>query len=232
MIDAVPWHWEVVKFGHGQEAMIAFHGFDNSAEDWMVFEPALGDRYTLYCIQLFYHGESYLDEGSEERFDAAALCAIFEKILEHYDIRRFSLLGFSLGGRICLELIRQYPERINHVFLLAADGLRMSRWYLFLTSTMLGNRWFRKSVEDPALFLSAATVFKKAGIVGEKQYKFAWSYFNTDEKRKKVYDVWMVFRRLRPDRKSIVKAILKNRLRIDLIFGKKDSVIPVRNAKK
>lgn len=231
IIHAGPWHWECVTFGHGPEAMFAFHGFDNEAADWQVFEPELGERYTLYCINLFHHGESFPDADHQAPFEASDLERIFSSTLEKYRINRFSLLGFSLGGRVCLELLALYTDRIERVFLLAADGLKTSRWYNFLTSNPVGNRWFRKAVHDPEFFLRTAALLKRMKLLGEKQYKFAWSYFNTPEKRQKVYDVWMTFRKLQPDRRKIATKLTEHQLRIDLVFGARDTVIPAVNAR-
>lgn len=227
-----PWQWECIVFGDGPRVLFAFHGFDNDAEDLKVFEPALSPLYRIISVNLFFHGSSHSEHDPvEARFDAGELKKLFDRLLERMKVNRFSLLGFSLGGRVCLELIDSYAERIDRVFLLAADGLRISPWYRFLTRHPIGHRWFKRATVDPGLFLKLATIFRKVGLVGEKQYKFAWSYFNTPEKRRKVYDVWMIFRWLLPDRTSICQRIMDEEVPVDLIFGRRDSVIPEMHAK-
>lgn len=228
-----PWHWEGIVFGEGPEVLFAFHGFDNDADDLKVFEPALSPLYRIISVNLFFHGNSHSGLGPDEaHFDAAALKRLFGRMLEQLSVDRFSLLGFSLGGRICLELIALFADRIDQCYLLAADGLRISPWYRFLTRNPVGHRLFRNATDNPFLLLKLAGIFRKTGLVGEKQYKFAWSYFNTAEKRRMVYDVWTIFRWLLPDRKSVCQQIIANNLTIDLIFGKRDTVIPAFHAKE
>ncbi|MFM2135662.1 MAG: hypothetical protein RL021_1062 [Bacteroidota bacterium] len=228
-----PWRWECIVFGEGQRTLFAFHGFDNDADDLTIFQPSLSPLYRMVSVNLFFHGNSHSELSPDEaHFDTTALKDLFEQLLEQLSVERFSLLGFSLGGRICLELIGLFADRIDQCYLLAADGLRISPWYRFLTRNPLGHRLFQNATDNPSTFLKLAGFFRKTGLVGEKQYKFAWSYFNTQEKRKKVYDVWTIFRLLLPDRKSICQQIIANELTVDLIFGKRDSVIPAVHAKK
>jgi pimeloyl-ACP methyl ester carboxylesterase len=217
--------------GQGPDTLFAFHGFDNDAEDFNVLLPALESRYRLVCVNLFFHGKSRPDIAAEKAvFDRKELAALFGKLLAELGQERFSLLGFSLGGRICLDLVTDFGGRIDRIFLLAADGLRISPWYRFLTTHLIGRRWFRRATSDPSLFLKLAGIFRKAGMIGEKQYKFAWSYFNTPEKRRKVYDVWMIFRHILPDRRAVCRSILSNGLQLDLVFGRRDTVIPAAHA--
>src|SRR2546430_8395975 len=42
---------------------------------------------------------------------------LFEKFLSEQSIKRFSLMGFSLGGKIALQLLELFPDRVNTVLL-------------------------------------------------------------------------------------------------------------------
>ncbi len=226
-LDLPPWHVEYLVFGHGPETLLAFHGFDNDAEDLLVFEPSLGDRFTIISINLFFHGKSRSTVAADRAvFDTQALSTVVHHILTACDVHRFSLLGYSLGGRICLKTLELFPDRIDRLLLLAADGLKMNRWYIFITGTKIGRSLFRRVVKKPDTFLRMAGIIRALRLVGEKQYKFALSYFDDQKKRDKVYAVWMIYRLLLPDQKSISSILRTYPIACHLLFGKRDSIIP------
>lgn len=226
MIHLPPWHLEYKVFGEGMETLFMFHGFDNDAEDFKCFAPAFGERFKMVSVNLFHHGKSHADLPSDSGvFSDEDLRQVFNSFLNKFGASRCSLLGFSLGGRICLKLIELFPERIDRVILLAPDGLAISPWYKFVTRNYAGRRLFARSVKDPSRFLTIAMLARKLRLVGEKQYKFALAHFNSKEKRLKVYNVWMIFRHILPDLKTVKSNILNQGIYVDVFFGQRDAII-------
>ena len=137
-------------------------------------------RYTIVSVNLFFHGKSFSEKGVfKPGFSEKDLNGLFERFLLEFKATRFSLMGYSLGGRVVLQLAINYAERINRVFLLAPDGLKISRWYRFVTHWRIGRRIFKRIVRNPKRFFSVAGFFHKLRLVGTKQYKFALSNFDT-----------------------------------------------------
>lgn len=220
-----PWQWEVLSFGHGPETLLAFHGFDNDAEDFLSLSPAFHGRYRFLSVQLFYHGHSRpINETTD--FTTEELARTITMLLDRFRINRFSVIGYSLGGRIALCLLESLAHRIDRVFLLAADGLRIHPVYPFITRNRIGHTLFQRVKNDPSLFLRIAGLVKRLHLVGEKEYKFAYHHFNTPEKREKVYHVWMIHRHLLPDYKSVLRHVAKYRIRVDMVFGDRDTFMP------
>ncbi len=218
--------WEYFIFGKGPEILFAFHGFDNDANDFRIFEHSFGERYTIVAVNLFFHGQSDTpNHHAEDIFTTDILLELFDKLLFNMSCERFSFLGFSLGGRIILELIPHFSNRIDRILLLAPDGLKISPWYVFITNTWLGKKLFRRVIYNADRFLRLSGFFYKTGLVGEKQYLFALSNFDTLEKRKKVYNVWMIFRYILPKAEQIGIALKKNPFPVDIYFGKRDTII-------
>lgn len=225
--------WEYFVFGTGPEILFAFHGFDNDANDFRIFEESFGKRYRIVAINLFFHGNSDTPtHHAEDEFNTEILIELFSQLLHKLSCERFSFLGFSLGGRIIMELIPHFTKRIDRVLLLAPDGLKISPWYVFITNTKIGKKLFKRIVYKADRFLKLSKIFYKTGIIGEKQYLFALSNFDTLEKRKKVYNVWMIFRNILPKAKDVGEALNKNPLPVDIYFGKRDTIIPVIFGKK
>jgi pimeloyl-ACP methyl ester carboxylesterase len=221
-----PFHWEYLVFGNGPELLLAFHGFDNNADDFRLFEPLLGQQYTIVAVNLFYHGRSYAEGAPDQlQFRREDLQALITQLLERFPHARFSLLGFSLGGRICLELVSLFAGRVDRLILLAPDGLVISPWYVFVTRTIAGRWLFRRVLRRPQRFLRLGGWLRTLGLVGEKQYKFALSYFGSGPQRELVFKVWMIFRYLLPRKAALSAALKQHPVRTDLFFGRRDSII-------
>lgn len=218
---------EYEEFGKGKEILIAFHGFDGHSSDFKVFEPSFGNRYTIYSFNLFYHGNSQSPNPQQANsFTNEDLRNIIQAFLTKKSVSSFSLLAYSLGGKIALACIELFPDKIKDVFLFAPDGVKLSNWYKFASNTLLGRMLFKFVIRKPDLFLRIVLFLQKTGLVHEKMYKFLSHQMETQERRQKVYDIWVVFRKVVPNIPVIQQHIKKNHIQLHLFFGKYDAVIP------
>ena len=114
------------KWGNGSETLIAFHGFGQSATIFSNIAPALEKNFTVYACSLFYHGESKLPNhiSAGKPLPAEFFKEGLLKFCKQNNIEKFSLMGYSLGGRLVLKLLEMIPERINSLLLLAPDGVK------------------------------------------------------------------------------------------------------------
>lgn len=215
---------EFEVFGNGEKPLLCFHGFNRSPWDYRVFEKELGSIYTFYSFYLFFYGESRVIE--KDSITKKEFRELLLKFLDEQKIEKFSVMGFSLGGRLALMLTELFPERIEEVFLLAPDGLKKNSWHHQGLSSIAGRRLFKYLVESPVFFFKIASVLKKRKLIPESLYNFALFHMENEEKRKKVYNVWMAMRKLIPDLKKIFQAAKEYALQIHIIFGKYDKVIP------
>jgi len=99
-------HWQYESYGSGTEILFAFHGFGNHCSDFKILEPSLGKKYKIISFNLPYHGNSSIDESvfnkSISKNELKEL--MFQFLLRHH-VTRFSLMGYSLGGKIALQVI-------------------------------------------------------------------------------------------------------------------------------
>ena len=110
--------------GSGKTPILAFHGFTRTSIDYELFEPFLKDDYTIYAVDLFYHGKTSFKSKNWKSFSKTELKEIFAGFLVHINVKRFEVMGYSMGGRVALFLIEQFATRIDHLYLLAPDGLK------------------------------------------------------------------------------------------------------------
>ena len=227
VINQVDYELEYFVFGNGLKVLIAFHGFNNNAHDFRVLGDLIGDEYKIIAVNLFFHGASTAeDDLIKNGLSTDELKKMFIEIADRFPAQSYTLLGFSLGGRIVLKIVELLPEKIERVILLAPDGIHISSLYRLLTNSRLGKWVFKQSITNPSIFFKVAIFLRKTRLVSEKKYQFAWQNFDTQEKRRKVFLIWMVFRKI-ISRKSEIKTIIrKYKIPFDLFFGKYDKIIP------
>jgi pimeloyl-ACP methyl ester carboxylesterase len=213
-----------IRFGRGEKLLIALHGTGRDAEMFRVLEPSLGNRFTIISVDLPFHGMTEWNE--KEQMNDTDVRELFTLILKNETKVRFSLLAFSLGGKLALTVISLLAEKIDEVILIAPDGIYTNAWYKFALLPWVGNPLFKRLVHHPESFAFIANALKRFHLIPEKLHKFAFVQMDSVEKRQQVYNVWMAFGKLKPDIFLIKKLINKYNIKTTLIFGEYDAVIP------
>lgn len=211
------------EYGKGDRLLICLHGFGESADSFACLEPGLGDSYRIVAIDLPYHGATV---WHNQYFTPEILLEIISSIQDRYHQNTFSLLGYSMGGRLGLCLTETLFNQLNQLVLLAPDGLKHNGWYWFVTQTRAGGWVFYYSVRHPWFFLCLLKFSHKLGFMNDNRYKFTFSRMDTEEKRNAVYRIWNCMKKMRPRRRRIKTLLLKHKLPVLLLFGKYDKVIP------
>ncbi|QEH39808.1 alpha/beta fold hydrolase [Chitinophaga sp. XS-30] len=210
--------------GSGSELLICFHGFGESASHFACMEAALGNIFTIVALDMPFHGQTRWNEGRDvERADLEALTV---KILERFGKQRFSLMGYSMGGRLSLCIVEKMAASINHVVLLAPDGLKNNPWHMIATQTRLGNRIFLYNTRNPALFFRLLSIGRKWKLLNESVHKFVLHRMNALEKRQLVYDVWTNMRKMMPSKRRCREMMARYDIDTVMLFGRYDRVIP------
>ena len=114
--DHLVLHYQV--FGSGPEPVLAFHGFSRTLQDYAVYENFCSEQYTIYAVDLFYHGKSKIDGRKLRSFSKESLRELLVDFTAYLQLQKFSVIGYSMGGRIALFFLEQFPEQLNHLFLL------------------------------------------------------------------------------------------------------------------
>jgi 2-succinyl-6-hydroxy-2,4-cyclohexadiene-1-carboxylate synthase len=101
--------------------IVLLHGFTGSKDGWQSLRRALGRRRRVVAVDLPGHGGT---AASADPFadSLAGTAALIVQTLDSIDIRRFSLLGYSLGGRIALGLALEHPRRVERLLIESASA--------------------------------------------------------------------------------------------------------------
>jgi pimeloyl-ACP methyl ester carboxylesterase len=89
--------------------------------------PALASGRRVVAVDFQGHGRT---NDLDRPFSAAAFAADVLSVLDHLNVERADILGFSVGGAVALELAINHPERVRKVIVsstsFAASGMRGS----------------------------------------------------------------------------------------------------------
>jgi len=209
--------------GQGPEPLLAFHGFSEQGSSFMPLLPSFGKKYTIYAFDLPYHGQT--SWNNPEHFTTVDLIEIIRIFLEELKLNRFSLLGFSMGGKCAMYLTKYFAPQVNALWLLASDGINTNRIYNVAVYPAWGRELFRTTIKHPGWFFLMVRIAARFGWISPWLKKFTENHMSTAEKRKRLYDTWISMAGFNPDISKVRTAIIAYNIRTILIFGKRDEVI-------
>jgi pimeloyl-ACP methyl ester carboxylesterase len=210
-----------LRIGDGVEWLFCFHGYGETADSFRLLEPALGKRFTIIAIDFPFHGKTTWQEGW--LFTPQDLLLLISR-LKPKD-QPMHLLGYSMGGRIALQLLELAPEQVTKMILIAPDGLHKNKWQWIATRTSTGNRLFHYFMQHPGAVLALMDAGAKLGLYNKSLHKFVHYYLDDAEQRLTLYRRWTTMRKFRPSLPLLRSIIIKNKIPVRLLFGKHDHVI-------
>ncbi len=217
------------KWGSGKKLLLAFHGYGDDARIFYPLKEYLEQDHLILSIDLPHHGKS---QWPDEQFTKAQLAEAIKNLMAEYGVDTVSLLGYSLGGRICLTIIEQLPDAVDKVVLLASDGLAVNSYYHFFTRTAVGKKVFRHMLEKPDGYLKTLELLRKMRLADAGRYKFAMYFLEDEDRRKFLLKVWPGMRELVPGKQQLKAIISKYKIPIAIFMGAHDKIIPVSHARK
>ncbi len=225
---------EYLTIGTGADVIFCFHGFGRRAEDFLIFESLLKPNQRMVAVNLFAHEQSYFPE---ERINNSPLLLhewkdIMEAFCTELHIQNFHLLGYSMGGRVCLMTVQCMPERVKSLLLIAPDGFKINPLYKFASGTALGKWIYRGIIKNPFALFKVAGLLHTTKLLPPKLYRFTHVHLDTRAKRQQVHDAWLIYKRMFPELKTVAKIINQNGLQYNMIFGEHDSIIKPKLGEK
>ena len=100
--------------GSGKEYLVLLHGFMENLSIWEEMQIHLSDKFTLIKIDLPGHG---LSKNYAEIHTMELMASEVKKVTDFLNIKKFHLLGHSMGGYTTLAFAEKYPEVLKSVTL-------------------------------------------------------------------------------------------------------------------
>ena len=104
-------------YGEG-EPVLLIHGGLGNADAWGFQVPALAESHKVIVADSRGHGRS---TRSEKPFGYELMADDYLALLDHLDIDKVALVGWSDGGIIGLDIAIRHPERLSRLFAFAAN---------------------------------------------------------------------------------------------------------------
>ena len=213
-------------FGSGPAVLVALHGFGQDSAVYKPFQSQPDSQFTVYAIDLFLHGNSqFTGNHLLTKTDWQQLIGAF---LASQKINRFSLMGFSLGGRFALTTLEAFANRVDQLWLIAPDGITRSFWYRLATSTPAGRWLFRYALRHLSVLTGPGHALVRVGLLNRTAMRFAELSLATPQQRQLVYDAWTQFRLIRPDLGSVTDRLNTHSIRVRFFTGAFDRIVPGR----
>lgn len=104
--------------------IVLLHGFTGSTATWHEVMTQLKGRFQLIAIDLTGHGKTSIPVELN-RYRMEEQLADLESLFSQLNLTEFTLVGYSMGGRIALAYTAEYPERVHTLILESASpGLK------------------------------------------------------------------------------------------------------------
>jgi pimeloyl-ACP methyl ester carboxylesterase len=220
------------QFGHGPKLLFCFHGYGRESYTFSFLEKTLGNVYTIIAIDIPFHG---LTEWKDELiFKPQYLTQFILDIRSAFKKEniKFSLLGFSMGGRIALYLTQLLPEQVERLILLAPDGLSFNFWRWFGSETWIGSRLLHYTIHHPAWIIWVIDKAESWKVISRSMADFIKYYIYDEAHRIMLYQRWISMRKFSPAIGKLRHLIVKNGIRVRMLFGAFDRIIPFKGGEK
>ena len=214
----------------GRPLLFCFPGYGNSP---FIFEEMAAQltEYTVVAIHLPWHGITQWPTTVKQTDSkwAQLLVALQQQFSPQHP--HYTLLGYSMGGRYAASIYCHQPNTIDHLFLLAPDGLLRRFWYQLATSTSAGRLFFKSCLASYRLIYGLLSLSVKLGISTKGFLKMTSQYLLDAQERKALYDRWVNSRYLNSHPTTLTQQLNEHKTPATLILGEYDSVIVPKAAK-
>lgn len=122
--------------GTSGPALVLLHGgvLDCAEQAWGEIVPRLSDRFRLYALDWPEHGGSWpARSGTGE----AVLGDVLIRLVDHWRLDRFHLVGSSQGGGIATRFALDHPERVERMIAIGPVGYDDRRLVLAAMSVLV-----------------------------------------------------------------------------------------------
>jgi len=218
-----------LRWDGGNKLLLAFHGYGNNALLFRSTARAVGTAYTTLSFDLPYHGQSHW-EGNQP-WQVQELGDMVRALMTEYGVSKISVVCFSIGGRIGLVLAEHYPEIIESLILIAADGLAPNYFYRFVTNNFAGKQLFHHFLKQPQGYMKLVDWLARYKWIDPSRKRFVAYYVDEPDARTLLRQVWPNLRLMIPDLRTVKKNISRYKIHTHLVMGRHDKVIPLRHAK-
>lgn len=211
--------------------MLCFHGYGMHGKQFISLEPALGQQYTFYGFDLFFHKETKLKDQSlhtikHNRITKKQLAELIEEFCQYESIDRFSVIGYSMGSHYATVVVEELGNRVDEYIVAAPSSLNPGLLIRFFSKYKAGNKLLEKlSLSEKAL-IRLLNFTKWLRLIDETGRNILYKEIDTPELRFNFYACFTYLRLLETNEPQLMKTLTENNIRSIFIFGNRDIMYP------
>jgi len=116
IIDNIKFFIQRTATDFNKKPIIFLHGFTGSSLDWNFLINKLPNKFEPITIDLLGHGQTSSAKDLT-KYSFHSQVNLLNKIIEKLNIIEPILVGYSMGGRLALSYLVQYPNSVQSVIL-------------------------------------------------------------------------------------------------------------------
>lgn len=205
-------------------ALVLLHGFASSLHTWEPWARMLETDHRVVRLDLPGSGLTGLDPNndySQERMEKVVLA-----LMDQLGLKRATLVGNSMGGRVAWAFASSHPERVDKLVLISPDGFASP------------GRDYGQRFEAPAMLKIMTRVLPRAIVRPQLASAYGDPERLTDVTFERYYDLMLA-----PGARAAMIATMEQTVISDpipmlarinaptlLLWGERDALIPFSNA--
>ncbi|MER2129258.1 2-succinyl-6-hydroxy-2,4-cyclohexadiene-1-carboxylate synthase [Solibacillus sp.] len=108
----------------GMKTLVLLHGFTGSTKTWQQVVKALSKSVRCILVDLTGHGQTSAPKNVAVYSMTYQIDTLHE-LFQQLHLEKFTLLGYSMGGRVALSYAVKYPDKVEQLVLESASpGLK------------------------------------------------------------------------------------------------------------
>ena len=111
-----------IDTGKGNNTILLLHGLGSNAGFWRYNIPELAKKYRVIAIDLPGYGTSQKGNYS---YSMTFFSDEIKKVIDKLNIKKFDLVGHSMGGQIAITFALKYPNKIHKLILISPAGIEL-----------------------------------------------------------------------------------------------------------
>lgn len=108
------------RYGHGKKSLILLHGYAGGLDYWLPLIVGLKHGFDVIAVDLPGFAGSAKIEAPDS---IAGYATSVVDLMDQLEIKRASILGFSMGGMIAQQAVLDYPNRFESLILYGSSAV-------------------------------------------------------------------------------------------------------------
>lgn len=223
-IDLKQAHISAKEAGEGKQVLICIHGY---LQDKHLFDrvwQTVPKGWKIVSIDMPLFGRSTWNK-KRKPMNKKFLKKLWKAFRERYSGHELNLLGFSMGGKLSLNLISSVKIPPRKVILIAPDGISSNPMQNFAMFNPAGKMLLKGLLQFPAPLMWVSKFAYQLHFIDRFTYNFMFGNFGSEKLREALRTYMQVYAGLKVSLKKIKRKSEKHDMQWQLIWGTQDGVI-------